>query len=602
MKTIFTLVIFLISITSQALDPNHFTVTRISAPYFVVDGNSPATITKAYVGFEIKNNSNSATTYSGIRFTVTSITSSVVGQTYSILSPTSGQVNVGTLAPGQSKVCYFYVSYPASVTPAATFNVQLSDNTAGAKTQSFVISNRSSISANAGGTATQSFTNQDLIGGIITDDVTYAVGNVQNNDEADFQVSVSANFDATKMTLLATQVISSTVPGVPAGTTDSLYFITGNGSNGASVTIRWTFRISGYNFTNYVLPCAGATSGNTNYKYALNTALGAGTPVVVSSAANPLTITKTSDKNMYRTNATATFTITITNPGAYGVTIDKIVDQLPAGFSFLAIDGASNVTAANSTAVPATNAVGTINFEGGVNSGSNTSYYVPAGSSIIIRYTAKAPASNAVNLSTTVRDYIGTTEVGSGNNTVGVSATLPVTLTGFRANIVNGYPLLQWSTAGEINVDGFQIERSVNNQFDKIGFVPAAGNGSSYSFIDSFAVRGNNYYRLKLTDRDGQFTYSAVVLVNWQSKGFSVQSMYPVPVKDGLTINLTSEKNQQLNIRITDVAGRLLQQTTRQCVSGANLIQVNNLGTLTSGQYFITISTDELTWHKIFMK
>ena len=190
MKSILSFILSLAVIKADALDPNHFTINRITAPYFIVDGNSPATITKAYVGFEVINNSNSAVTYSNLKFTITSISTSVVGQNYSTISPASGIINVGTLAPGASKVCYFYVSYPANTTPQATFNITLSDNTVSSKTASFVIRNRSSISANAGGTATQTFSNQDLIGGIVTDDVVYAVGNVQSGDESDFQVAV----------------------------------------------------------------------------------------------------------------------------------------------------------------------------------------------------------------------------------------------------------------------------------------------------------------------------------------------------------------------------------------------------------------------------
>src|SRR5205814_10470419 len=112
MKLKFTLLVLIVSAQANALDPNHFTITKISSPYFIVDGNSPSTITKAYAGFEVKNNSNSATTYSGLKFTITSIGTSVSGQNYSVLSPASGIINVGTLAPGETKVCYYYISYP----------------------------------------------------------------------------------------------------------------------------------------------------------------------------------------------------------------------------------------------------------------------------------------------------------------------------------------------------------------------------------------------------------------------------------------------------------------------------------------------------------
>ena len=594
MKKIFTLfsVCLLANASSFALDPNHFTITRITAPYFVVDGNSPATITKAYTGFEVKNNSNSATTYSNLKFTITSIGTSVAGQNYAIVAPVSGIVNVGTLAPGQTKVCYFYVSYPASVTPIATFNIQLSDNTASWKTQSFSIRNRSSISANAGGTATQTFTNQDLIGGTVIDDVTYAVGNVQNGDESDFQVAVSSQFDPTKISLLSTQVISSTVPGIVAGATDSLYFVTGNGSTGATVTIRWTFRITGTNFTTYLLPCAGATSGATNYKYALNTSLGQGTPVTVSSSANPLTITKTSDQSLYAINATATFTVTIQNPGAYGITIDKITDEIPAGFTYLGLHATSQVTAANSTTIPSGGATGTITFDGGVLSGGNSSYYIPAGGIIILKYTTTAPSFPASNLVTTARDYVGATEAGSAQNTVSVTATLPVTLLSFSAAWLNEYVKLNWSTT-EINSDKIEIERSVGNAaFTKIGEFAAAGTSFSvqfYSFIDSFPA-GNNKYRLKLIDRDGQFKYSPVVLVNKKQTGVTLNS-YPNPFITGLNIQLISDKNQTVQLRITDMLGKTILARNENCFPGSNTITLNELSSLQAGNYLLQVIT-----------
>ncbi len=596
MKKIFTLFAICLSLTTFALDPNHFTITRISAPYFVVDGNSPATITKSYVGFEVKNNSNSGTTYSNLKFTITSISTSVTGQNYSLISPASGIINVGTLAPGESKVCYYYVSYPANTTPQATFNVQLSDNTASSKTTSFNIHNRSSISANAGGTATQTFTNQDLIGGLVYDDVTYAVGNVQNGDESDFQVAVSSQFDPTKILLLGTQVTASTVPGIPVGTTDSIYFITGNGSSGSSLTIRWTFKISATNFTTYLLPCAGATSGSSNYKYALNTNLGQGTPVTVSAASNPLIITKTSDKVLYAINSTAIFTITIQNPAAYGVTIDKVTDEIPSGFSFQAFHAASQVTASNSTTVPSAGATGTITFEGGVTSGLNTSYYVPAGGSIIIKYTANTGSVTAFNLLTTARDYVGTTEVGSATNTVSVSGTLPVTLLSFNAAWVNDYVRLNWTTANEINSRSVVIERSIDNgPFTQIGELAAAGFSSSvqsYEFIDSFPGTGN-HYRLKFIDRDGNYKYSPVVALNKKQTGFTLQHSYPDPFVNELNIQLFSDKYQPVQVRLTDISGKVVVTRNENCVRGINTFILEQLNTLQPGTYILQIiSTD----------
>jgi uncharacterized repeat protein (TIGR01451 family) len=497
------------------LNGTHFTINRITAPYFVVDGNNPSTLTKAYVGFEVINNSNSATTYPRLVLQIDSITSSVNGQSYVVLSPSSSQIVVGTLAPGQSKVCYFFVSYPASTTPIATFYLKLSDTTASNKTQIFSIYNRSSISANAGGAATQNFTNQDLLGGIIMDDVTYKVGNVQNNNEVDFQVSVSSLFDPAKMTLMSTQVLSSSVPGVVAGTTDSLYFRTGNGSSGDTVKIRWVFRITGYNFTSYILPCAGATSGNSNYKYTLNTSLGAnGTPVTVSSTANPLTIEKRSDKSIYYKCETATFTVVVKNPGIYGVSIDSIRDQLPTGFSFVSFSPLSNVNNSNSSSYPASGKTGVLTFVGGVNSGGNLSYYIPAGDSIKLIYSATAYCTVASNLTSTVGGYIGDIQFATASNAVSVTWALPLNWVSFTAQKQGTAVLLNWRTAQEQNTRSFFVEHSTDGyNWNTIGELAANNNvnlKAEYSFWHNTPAAGSNYYRIRQTDLDNKFTYSEI--------------------------------------------------------------------------------------------
>ena len=158
MKKILLLGLSFVSLSVFALDPAHFTVQRVTSPYFVVDGNSPTSgPLSAYVGFKITN--TSAVTYNNLKFTISSIGSSVAGQNYSLVSPSNGINLTGTLAPGESKVAYYYVAYPANITPQATFNYTLSDATASSKTGNFVINNRSAISANAGGLATQTINN-----------------------------------------------------------------------------------------------------------------------------------------------------------------------------------------------------------------------------------------------------------------------------------------------------------------------------------------------------------------------------------------------------------------------------------------------------------
>ena len=535
MRRVLALIGLCISLQAFSLDPNHFTITRISAPYFIVDGNAPATVTTAYVGFEVIN--TSAVTYSGLVFSVSSIGTSVVGQNYTVISPVTRQVVVGTLAPNASKVCYFYVSYPANETPIASFNVRLNDATMTDKTQSFSIRNRSSISANAGGIATQAFANQDALGGLIIDTVTYTVGNVRNGDESDFQVAVSSSFDPTKMELISTSVVQSSVPGIPLGSTDSLYYVTGNGSTGATVKVVWRFRIKSFGFTNFLLPCAGSTSGATNYKYQLNTSLGNGSPVTVAPTANPLTITKRSNKSVYKTCEEAIFTVTIKNPGTVDVSIDSLIDQLPAGFTYQSLAVSSDVTTTNSVELPNTGALTTLKYVGGVTVSSDVSYLIPAGDSVELIYTAFAPCASASNLISTARGYVGSLEFDNDQNTVSVSASLPVSWQMFEVKKYGNNAKLIWTVSEEQGPVKYTIQKSQTGT----GWIDVAtvygttvsSSETTYEYIHNALSRGNNFYRIISTDAADSKNISKVVSLNHIAYENFLR-LYANPVTDGM--------------------------------------------------------------------
>lgn len=385
------------------------------------------------------------------------------------------------------------------------------------------------------------------------------------------------------MSLNSTAVTASTVPGVTAGVSDSLYFISGNGGVGQTVTVRWTFRIIGTNFTSYLLPCAGATSGSTNYKYTLNTSLGAnGTPVTISSAANPLTLTKTSDKTTYYICDTATFTITISNPSIYGVSVDSITDQLPAGFSFIELKSGSTITTVNSNNYPTSGATGNINFIGGINVASNTSYFIPAGSSIQLIYTAKAPCAAAANLSTNAGGYIGAVNFANSANTINVTSILGVSWLNFDAKQQQKNIVLNWSTANELNTKLFIVQHSMNaTDWTEIGSVVASGNTTAarqYNFLHQSPSLGYNYYRLIQTDLDGKTGFSKSVSVNLKTKSSSLM-VYSNPVING-NLKIRLEKSE--TIYLMNIQGQVM--LTQNLSAG---LQTINTGNLASGIYHL---------------
>jgi Secretion system C-terminal sorting domain len=165
---------------------------------------------------------------------------------------------------------------------------------------------------------------------------------------------------------------------------------------------------------------------------------------------------------------------------------------------------------------------------------------------------------------------------------LGADAVLPLRLISFTGILENNTTKLNWQTSNEINTADFIVERSNNaNNFSAIGKVNAQQAYSitySYNYIDDKPLQGINYYRLKIEDKDGRFTYSNIVHINFD-KHYSL-SVSPVPAHDAVTIagaeNFTS-------VQFIDASGRIVKQFGKM---PDNLFPIADL---TKGIYFIRL-------------
>jgi len=160
------------------------------------------------------------------------------------------------------------------------------------------------------------------------------------------------------------------------------------------------------------------------------------------------------------------------------------------------------------------------------------------------------------------------------------AAPLPITLLSFDAvyspdqNIVN----LSWATASEINNKFFTVERSIDGiNYTDIVNVNGAGNSTQilyYKAIDPNPVTGIDYYRLKQTDFDGNYTYSDVVPVTITAKQSLV--VYPNPVRSNLVINYTATSTGPLFLKVIEAgSGRIIGTFTYNAIEGNNTFTVN---------------------------
>ena len=176
------------------------------------------------------------------------------------------------------------------------------------------------------------------------------------------------------------------------------------------------------------------------------------------------------------------------------------------------------------------------------------------------------------------------------------AGSLPVELTSFSANVNEGSVYLNWTTATELNNNGFEVQRAVNSEFHSIGFVQGHGtttNIQNYSFVDQNVVAGKYTYRLKQVDFNGTFAYSNVVEVEILSvKEFVLEQNYPNPFNPGTTINFSLAVDSKVSLKIFDVLGQEVATLVNGQLAAGNHPVSFDASSLNSGVYFYRIDAN----------
>lgn len=189
-----------------------------------------------------------------------------------------------------------------------------------------------------------------------------------------------------------------------------------------------------------------------------------------------------------------------------------------------------------------------------------------------------------------------------------VGADLPIELLSFNANRQEvALVQLDWTTASELNNEGFYVERmlQVEHVFETVGFVAGKGTTTAtsyYELLDENSYTGVSYYRLRQVDVDGTTSYSAVKAVSGSKSNGNVVDVFPNPIHDYINIRISSN-SKKVTLRIYDAKGSLVVSQIKP-VPMDKLIQLNRLETLAEGSYMLSIMTDdgEIITKKIIKK
>lgn len=171
------------------------------------------------------------------------------------------------------------------------------------------------------------------------------------------------------------------------------------------------------------------------------------------------------------------------------------------------------------------------------------------------------------------------------------ASLLPATFLKYNATYSNNNTLVTWSTAKEVQVSEYEIDRSTDGSlFTSLGDVnPNNGSGTySYQFTDTHPPKGWSYYKVVIIDQDGKKQYSPVFKAFDNPGGLAVTKVINQPAQ--VILELQNSTAQNAALQVLSSTGMLVQKASRYIDAGSSNLSVNTLS-LGVGIYYIRLTT-----------
>ncbi len=235
---------------------------------------------------------------------------------------------------------------------------------------------------------------------------------------------------------------------------------------------------------------------------------------------------------------------------------------------------------------PGTSGVGTPVLVGGL-------YQYVTALPPFLAYPADSGTYYRVIVGTTAANLIGNCAYNDGSATmikvINCGIILNTNFSQFKGQLINKKAFLTWSALAEQNLNKYEIEKSTDGiSFNTIASVNARNIAEAYyNYTDPEMIINNTYYRIKMTDNDGLFKYSAVILLSPDLK-FEVRPLKN-PFRDDISAEVIIPENSMLNLTIFNDKGQLLKTTQQLAAKGFNTITIENINA-PAGIYILSVN------------
>lgn len=178
---------------------------------------------------------------------------------------------------------------------------------------------------------------------------------------------------------------------------------------------------------------------------------------------------------------------------------------------------------------------------------------------------------------------------------------LPISIVNFKAYQKDYTLQINWTALNETNVDRYEIQHSTNGtSFTTVASISAMNTGSStaYRKTDPAPSTGNNFYRIKIVDKNGKISYTQIINVPFNSSKTGVD-VYPNPVVNAwCVLQLNNLPKAQYNLTLYTADGKLLFSKKIQHEGGTASETIQLPTSISAGKYFMQITNGETRYTK----
>lgn len=175
------------------------------------------------------------------------------------------------------------------------------------------------------------------------------------------------------------------------------------------------------------------------------------------------------------------------------------------------------------------------------------------------------------------------------------SSALPLHLEYFAAAANSCNAALTWRTSNEINCKQFIIEQSIDQvNFSPVATVPARNTTTVNNYsLEVAQPSGVAFYRLKMMNIDGVYTYSQIVKCRTSCAISGYMIIYPNPVVATGTVYLSfsTPYKGKATLIITNMLGQRFSAVPVQVSAGVNLVPTD-VSRFASGTYLMNLLTE----------